>query len=545
MVARTFKRASGWWQDADGLWHSPSEGPPPVPIPESGSDREDGSQFESNEPPVLGGGPIGPVSGHADQPIQDVGSGDVAEVITDRLIDEKGLTISDAESWVDLGVGDYDEIVAWSMLVDYPNEAEACVAQGYSSADVGPWIKSGIAFDADDALPWIASGYSLIEAAAWRDVSYISAPNEIQVLRDNWASHGFDPSEAVRWVAVDDSPSTAEQWRKSGIALDDAKVFSKAYMDIDDSKLWIEAGFSATVARQFDAEGFDVEDAIASRVRGLTVSAALRRLRDGGFDGEDGEDGEDGDYRPSAINIANSFADDHPQVAARIQSQGVIWWGLVTQHLERLVKLTTEEPAVMAALGEQAGFLPRSKTAIDWASREPNMFQLLASLARGYGTGRLALGTHEQVLQYSTAKEDADQPEHRSAFARTTWSSKRWRRAQRIRRRSRRPFTGSAQRSSTIRHKTPFVPSCLMRVDKDFSWPSQKTLSEQAAEGKAMSVACPCGCGRSIPARSKANGRATRSLSTACPPCPLTCPIFAKGRTAQAPSKWQPSRIGD
>ncbi len=409
MVARTFKRASGWWQDADGLWHSPSEGPPPVPIPESGSDREDGSQFESNEPPVLGGGPIGPVSGHADQPIQDVGSGDVAEVITDRLIDEKGLTISDAESWVDLGVGDYDEIVAWSMLVDYPNEAEACVAQGYSSADVGPWIKSGIAFDADDALPWIASGYSLIEAAAWRDVSYISAPNEIQVLRDNWASHGFDPSEAVRWVAVDDSPSTAEQWRKSGIALDDAKVFSKAYMDIDDSKLWIEAGFSATVARQFDAEGFDVEDAIASRVRGLTVSAALRRLRDGGFDGEDGEDGEDGDYRPSAINIANSFADDHPQVAARIQSQGVIWWGLVTQHLERLVKLTTEEPAVMAALGEQAGFLPRSKTAIDWASREPNMFQLLASLARGYGTGRLALGTHEQVLQYSTAKEDADQ----------------------------------------------------------------------------------------------------------------------------------------
>jgi hypothetical protein len=208
----------------------------------------------------------------------------------------------------------------------------------------------------------------------------------------------------VRWVAVDDSPSTAEQWRKSGIALDDAKVFSNAYIDIEDSKLWIEAGFSATVARQFDAEGFDVEDAIASRVRGLTVSAALRELRDGGFDGEDGED-----HRLSAINIPNSFADDHPQVAARIQSQGVIWWGLVTQHLERLVKLTTEEPAVTAALGEQAGFLPRSKTAIDWASREPNVFQLLASLARGYGTGRLALGTHEQVLQYSTAKEDADQ----------------------------------------------------------------------------------------------------------------------------------------
>ena len=342
------------------------------------------------------------MTGHAGQPILDVDSGDLAEEIIDRLIDEKGLTFSDAEAWVDLGIGDYDQIVAWSMLVDYPNEAEAFVAQGYSSADVGPWIESGIAFDADDALPWIASGYNLNEAVVWRDVLYVSAPNEIQVLRDNWASHGFDPSEAVRWVAVDDSPSTAEQWRKSGIALDDAKVFSKAYMDIDDSKVWIEAGFSATVARQFDADGFDVEDAIASRVRGLTVSAALRRLRNGGFDEEDA------DYRPSAISIGNSFADDHPQAASRLHSQGVIWWGLVAEHLERLVELTFEEPAVTAALGEQAGFLPRSKRVIDWASREPNMFQLLGRLASGYGTGRLALGTHEQVLQYSTDKEDAE-----------------------------------------------------------------------------------------------------------------------------------------
>ena len=87
-----------------------------------------------------------------------------------------------------------------------------------------------------------------------------SAPND-------WS--GMSTEEISAWKAADFAPAVAQKWHSAGFTADLASRWQTMGFELDTARTWSEDKFKPEEAHEWISAGFDLDDAIGDRSKGL------------------------------------------------------------------------------------------------------------------------------------------------------------------------------------------------------------------------------------------------------------------------------------